>query len=73
MKILFKKQTFNIGDLIVDIENVKSGIVIELLIRHVRILWDGKSVKISKWELNNRILNKKYKFLPRTQKNRRIT
>jgi hypothetical protein len=72
MKILFKKQTFNIGDLIVDIENVKSGIVIELLIRHVRILWDGNSIKISKWELNNHILNKKYKFLPRTQKNRKI-
>jgi hypothetical protein len=73
MKTIFKKQIFNIGDLIVDTENVKSGLVVELLIRHVKIMWDGKPVKISKWELNNKLLNRKFKHLPRVQKNRKIT
>ncbi len=73
MKTIFKKQTFNIGDLIVDTENVKSGLVVELLIRHVKIMWDGKPVKISKWELNNKLLKKQYKFLPRVQKSRKIS
>jgi hypothetical protein len=73
VKTIFKKQTFNIGDLIVDTENVKSGLVVELLIRHVKIMWDGKPVKISKWELNNKLLKKQYKFLPRVQKSRKIS
>lgn len=73
MKTVFKKQLFSIGDLIVDTENVKSGIVVELLIRHVKIIWDGLPVKISKWELNNKLLKKTYKFLPRVQKNRKIS
>ena len=73
MKTIFKKQTFNIGDLIVDTENVKSGLVVELLIRHVKIMWDGKPVKISKWELNSKLLKKQYKFLPRVQKSRKIS
>jgi hypothetical protein len=72
MKTIFKKQIFNIGDLIVDTENVKSGLVVELLIRHVKIMWDGKPVKISKWELNNKLLKKTYKHLPRAKRNKHI-
>lgn len=72
MKTIFKKQIFNIGDLIVDTENVKSGLIVELLIRHVKIMWDGATIKISKWELNNKLLNKKYKHLPRARRNKHI-
>jgi hypothetical protein len=72
VKTIFKKQTFNIGDLIVDTENVKSGLVVGLLIKHIKVLWEGKEIKISKWELNNKIFKQEYKHLPRTKNNRHI-
>jgi hypothetical protein len=69
MKQMFKKISFQPGDLIIDIKDIKSGIVIELLIRHVKVIWEGKEVKISKWLLNNKILNQEYKYHPRSKNN----
>lgn len=67
MKQVFKKISFQIGDLIVDTKEVKSGLVVGLLIKHIKVLWEGKEIKISKWELNNKIFKQEYKHLPRTK------
>jgi hypothetical protein len=69
MKQVFKKITFNIGDLLVDTKEIKSGLVVGILIRHIKVLWEGKETKISKWELNNKILKQDYKYLPRAKNN----
>ena len=67
MKQVFKKISFQIGDLIVDTKQIKSGLVVGLLIKHIKVLWEGKEIKISKWELNNKIFKQEYKHLPRTK------
>lgn len=69
MKPLFKKISFQIGDLIVDTKEVKSGLVVGILIKHIKVLWEGKEVKISKWLLNNKILNQEYKYHARSKNN----
>ena len=38
MKPLFKKISFQIGDLIVDTKEVKSGLVVGILIKHIKVL-----------------------------------
>jgi hypothetical protein len=72
MKQVFKKISFQIGDLIVDTKEVKSGLVVGILIKHIKVLWEGKEVKISKWLLNNKVFKQEYKHLPRTRNNRHI-
>lgn len=72
MKQVFKKISFQVGDLVVDTKNVISGLVVGLLIKHVKVLWEGKEIKISKWELNNKIFKQEFKYLPRTKNNRHI-
>ena len=53
--------------LIVDID--KSGLVVGILIKHIKVLWEGKEVKISKWLLNNKVFKQEYKHLPRVKNN----
>ena len=49
----------NIGDLFVDEKEVKSGILIEILKKHIKISWGDIVTKISKWEIQNRVFVKK--------------
>ena len=65
MKINTEKIKFNVGDLIVDTSNTTSGLVIEILRSHIKVMWNEQTTKISKWELNRKIILKEFKYFPR--------
>lgn len=70
-KINYKIE-FNIGDLIVDTESVKTGLVVAILKNHIKVLWDESTEKISIWEANNKInLQKTFQYFPRKKNSRK--
>jgi hypothetical protein len=65
-RIINSKIKFNIGDLIVDVENVKTGLVVGIMKKYIKIMWENNTQKMSSWELNNKIsITKTFQYFPR--------
>lgn len=72
MKSINYKIEFTPGDLIVDLTSVKSGLIVEVSKKHIKVLWDDTTEKISKWEANNKInLQKTFQYFPRKKNSRK--
>ena len=39
---------YQVGDLMVETKEIKNGLVVGLLIKHVKVLWEGKEIKTRK-------------------------